>query len=121
MGKTILIAEDSATTRKFIQLAVKLMGHTIHMAEDGQQALEKMGQTEPDLLITDLNMPNMDGVELIKNLRSTDKYQKLPIIVLSSLSKDEDIGPAMEAGGNSYLQKPFERSAIQEEINKYLG
>ena len=121
MGKTIIIAEDSATTRKFLQVAVKLMGHTIHMAEDGQQALEKMGQTNPDLLITDLNMPNMDGVELIKNVRATDNFKELPIIVLSSLSKDDDIGPAMDAGGNSYLQKPFERSVIQEEIKKYLG
>lgn len=121
MGKNIVVAEDSSTTRKFIQVAVKLMGYTVHLAEDGQEALEKLGKVDADLLITDLNMPNMDGVELIKNVRASDKFKELPIIVLSSLSKEEDIGPAMEAGGSAYLQKPFERSAIQEEIKKFIG
>jgi len=121
MQKTVLIADDSQSIRKFVMLALKLQGVRVIVAVDGMEALEKAGKEKIDLLITDLNMPNMDGYSLIKNLREAPDYAELPIIILSSLSRDEDIQAGIDAGANSYLIKPFNAKRLQYEVSKYLG
>jgi two-component system, chemotaxis family, chemotaxis protein CheY len=121
MEKTILIVEDSPTIRKFITIAIKVLGHKVITAEDGMQALEKMPLQKIDLLITDLNMPNIDGYQLIKEVRGNEIYKDLPIIVLSSLAKDEDVKKGLDAGANAYLIKPFNQRRIQYEVIKYIG
>lgn len=120
MAKRILIAEDSASVRKFVSLALKLGDFEVIQAIDGMEALEKLANNEIDLLITDLNMPNIDGLKLIEEVRGDPLYLKLPIIVLSSLSDDEDIDKALKSGANSYLIKPFNTKKIQYEVAKYL-
>lgn len=120
MQKTILVAEDSPSVRKFINLSLKLQGYRILTAVDGMDALEKLPGVKIDLLITDLNMPNIDGLKLIRTIRENPEYKDLPIIILSSLSKDEDIQKGMEAGANSYLIKPFNSKRVQYEVSKYL-
>lgn len=121
MTKTILVAEDSNSVRKFVTLALKLAGHKVIGAVDGMDALEKLPAQKIDMLITDLNMPNIDGLRLIKTIRDDKAYKNLPIIILSSLSKDEDINLGLESGANSYLIKPFNTKKIQYEVAKYLG
>lgn len=121
MLKTILIAEDSASVRKFITLALKIQGYKVISTQDGMEALEKLPKEKIDLLITDLNMPNIDGLKLIRTIRQDSEYKDLPIIILSSLSKDEDINLGLDAGANSYLIKPFNTKRIQYEVAKYLG
>lgn len=121
MSKTILIAEDSASVRKFITIALKIEGYKIITAVDGMDALEKLPEDGIDLLITDLDMPNIDGLKLIRTFREDPKYIDLPIIILSSLSKDEDINSGMEAGADSYLIKPFNKKRIQYEVSKFIG
>lgn len=121
MSKTILVAEDSASVRKFITLALKIKGYRVIAAEDGMDALEKLPAEKIDLLITDLNMPNIDGLKLIRTIREDPEYKDLPVIILSSLSKDEDINSGIDAGANSYLIKPFNTKRIQYEVAKYIG
>ena len=120
MSKTVLVADDSASVRKFVALALKLLGFKVITAVDGMDALEKLPLEKVDLLITDLNMPNIDGYKLIKTVRSNDEYTDLPIIILSSLSKDEDVQEGLSSGANSYLIKPFNTKKIQYEVSKYL-
>ncbi len=121
MSGTILLAEDSPSVRKFIILALKLKGYDVISAEDGMQALEKLPRQKIDLLVTDLNMPNVDGIKLIKTVRENPEYKELPIIILSSLSSDEVINEGIDAGANSYLVKPFNAKKIQYEVSKYLS
>lgn len=121
MAKTILIAEDSDTIRKFIVISLKLAGFNVVSAVDGMEALEKFPLQKVDLLVTDLNMPNIDGFSLIKTIREDPEYKDLPIIILSSLGKEEDIRRGFEIGANSYLIKPFNSKRILYEISKYLG
>jgi len=120
MAKKILVVEDSASIRKFITLALKLRDYRVITAVDGMEAMEKLPIEDIDLLITDLNMPNIDGYKLIRNIRNSDKYKDLPIIILSSLSGDEDVQQGLAAGANSYLIKPFNTKRIQYEVAKYL-
>lgn len=121
MGKTILVAEDSDTIRKFIVMSLKLAGFNVISAVDGMEALEKFPLQKVDLIVTDLNMPNVDGFTLIRTIKENPEYKDLPIIILSSLGKEEDIKRGFEVGANSYLIKPFNAKRILYEISKYLG
>lgn len=121
MKKVVLIADDSPTIRKFVSFSLKMQGFEVLAACDGMEAIELVTGKKIDLIITDLNMPNMDGFELIKTLRANDSYKDVPIIILSSLAGSEEIERGMNAGANSYMVKPFDPKRIQYEVAKYLN
>lgn len=121
MKKIILVAEDSSTIRKFISFCLSSKGYEIILAKDGMEAIEKLPSERIDLVITDLNMPNVDGFELIKTIRENEYYRDMPIIILSSLAKNDDVQRGLGCGANSYLIKPFDPSRILYEVSKYLN
>lgn len=121
MKPKILVVDDSPTIRKFISIALKVKGFEIISAGDGMEALELLPNDSVDLVITDLNMPNIDGFNLIERIRTNENYQNTPIIVMSNLSDSEDIQRAMNLGANSYLIKPFDQNNITKEVAKYLS
>lgn len=121
MKKVILVADDSATIRKFVSFSLNVRGYDIISVSDGMEALEKLPQNNVDLIITDLNMPNVDGFELIKKIRSNEEYADIPIIILSSLSSQDEVSKGLSAGANSYLIKPFDPNRILYEVSKYLN
>ena len=121
MKKVILVADDSPTIRKFVSFALTMKGYQIIPVCDGMEAIEKLPVEKVDLVITDLNMPNVDGFELIKTIRENDEYKEIPIIILSSLSGSEEIEKGMLFGANSYLVKPFDPQRILYEVSKYLN
>ena len=120
MERTILAVDDSATVRKFISVALSMQGFEVVTACDGMDALEKLPDQQVDLVITDLNMPNMDGFELIKALRENPDYKDLPVIILTSLNDEESKGRSARVGANSYIVKPFSLEKIQYEVSKYV-
>jgi len=119
MKKKILIADDSPTIRKFVSFSLKALGYEVIAACDGMEAVELLPTSEIDLIITDLNMPNMDGFELIKTVRGNDK--DIPIIILSSLKGSEEVDRGLSSGANSYMVKPFDPKRIQYEVAKYIN
>lgn len=121
MKKVILVADDSASIRKFVALALSAKGFEIIQVSDGMEALEMLPRENVDLIITDLNMPNIDGFELIKSIRKNPMYEDIPIIILSSLVNNEIIDKGLEYGANSYLTKPFDKNLILYEVSKYLN
>jgi two-component system, chemotaxis family, chemotaxis protein CheY len=121
MGRTILAVDDSATVRKFVSVALTMQGFTVVTACDGMDALEKLPHQQVDLVITDLNMPNMDGFELIKALRENPSYKGIPVVILTSLTDDVSKDRGAELGVNSYLVKPFSLEKIQYEVSKYVN
>lgn len=121
MDKIILVADDSPTIRKFVSFTLTAKGFKIIAANDGMEALEKLPTAQIDLIITDLNMPNIDGFEFIRTVRGNDLYSDIPIIILSSLSKETEIDEGLNCGANSYLIKPFDPNRIAYEVSKYLN
>lgn len=121
MKKVILVADDSPTIRKFVAVALSVKGFEIIACSDGMEAIEILPTQKIDLVITDLNMPNVDGYELISSIRQNAEYSELPIIVLSSLGNTEDIQRGLECGANSYLVKPFDPKRVVYEVSKYLN
>jgi two-component system, chemotaxis family, chemotaxis protein CheY len=121
MNNTILVVDDSPTVRKFVSLSLSMQGFKVITACDGMDALEKLPTEKIDLVITDLNMPNMDGYEFIKTLRESDQYRELPVIILSSLSDQVSRNLGLKAGAHSYLVKPFSIEKVQYEVSKYVS
>ena len=121
MKKIILIADDSSTVRKFVSFSLASKGFKVLTASDGMEAIEMMPSNKVDLIITDLNMPNLDGFKFIQSIRGNDEYSQIPIIILSSLSKSEEIQKGITCGADSYLVKPFDPKRIQYEVSKYLN
>lgn len=121
MKKTILVADDSPTIRKFVSIALTMRGFDVVVACDGMEAIEKLPANKIDLIITDLNMPNLDGFEFIKSVRENTQYRDVPIIILTSLSGNAEIERGIKVGANSYVVKPFDPKRIQYEVSKYLN
>ena len=123
MKRTILIVDDSPTVLKFVSYSLKSSGYDVISASDGMNALEKVStqKRKIDLVITDLNMPNMDGYTLITKLRKNSDFSDTPIIILSSEEDEKDIRMGSDAGADSYLFKPFKSSVLVQEVNKFLN
>jgi two-component system chemotaxis response regulator CheY len=121
MKRVILVADDSSTVRKFVSFSLKMQQFEVITAEDGMDALEKISQTKVDLAIVDLNMPDMDGFELIETLRKSEDYQDLPVIILSSERGEESKRRGKEVGANAYLEKPFDAKMVQYQVAKFLS
>jgi two-component system, chemotaxis family, chemotaxis protein CheY len=122
MSRRILVVDDSPTLVKFVSYSLKSSGYEVVGACDGMDALEKVSNltSDIDLVITDLNMPNIDGYELIATLRQNDKYVEVPIIILSSEEGDEDKQRGEKVGATSYLVKPFKSSVLLAEVARLL-
>lgn len=123
MKQTIMIVDDSPTVLKFVSYSLKNSGFKVITAMDGMDALEKLAALNQaiDMVITDLNMPNMDGYELISTLRRNDKFDGMPIIILSSEEDDSDKRMGEDVGADSYLTKPFKSSVLLYEVSKFLS
>lgn len=121
MNKVILVVDDSATVRKFVSVSLSMQGFSVVSASDGMDALEKLPREKVDLVITDLNMPNMDGFEFIRALRDNPAYRELPVIILSSLGDNVSRETGSRLGVSSYVVKPFSLEKIQYEVAKYLS
>jgi two-component system chemotaxis response regulator CheY len=123
MQQTILVVDDSPTIVKFVSFSLRNRGFNVVSASDGMDAIEKISNHSApmDLIITDLNMPNVDGYELISTLRGDSKYREVPIIILSSEQEEEDKQKGIEAGASSYLVKPFKSAVLLDEISKFLS
>ena len=120
--QTVMVVDDSPTVVKFVSFALRSVGMKVLNATDGMDALEKLSALPEgvDLIITDLNMPNIDGYEFIKTVRENQQYSGVPIIILSSEEEEHDKTRGREVGASSYLVKPFKPNVLLAEVSKYL-
>ncbi|HED52995.1 MAG TPA: response regulator [Phycisphaerales bacterium] len=116
----ILLVDDSKTMRSIQKSVLAQIGHTeIEEACDGQDALSKVGAFQPELMLVDWNMPNMDGITFVKHIRQTDKTT--PIIMVTTESEKTRVIEAIKAGVNNYVVKPFTPDALSQRINETLN
>ena len=121
MSKVVMVVDDSTATRKFIMFALRAQGFRVLMAQDGMDALEQLAHTPADLVITDLNMPKLDGFGLVRSLRADHELGRVPIIILSSLTSEEEKSQGLRLGADAYLTKPFDQKRLQYEVAKFLN
>ncbi|NIJ30333.1 two-component system chemotaxis response regulator CheY [Sphingomonas insulae] len=120
MSGTIMTVDDSPSMRMLLRAALTDLGYKVLEAEDGLQALDRLGGLAPDLLITDINMPRLDGFGLIEKLREQDRHRNLPILVLTTESSDEKKQRARSAGATGWIVKPFHPDKLAAAIRRVL-
>ena len=122
MSKNVLIVDDSKTVRNLVAFILKAEGIKVTTAEDGLDGLEKLySMPEVDLILTDINMPRMDGFSFIIAVREQDAYKDIPIIILSTEGGEEDIQKGIRLGANLYMVKPAQPEKRVRNIKMLLG
>ena len=115
----ILIVDDFSTMRRIIKNLLRDLGFTnTQEADDGTTALPMLQNSSFDFVVTDWNMPGMQGIDLLKAIRADDKLKHLPVLMVTAESKREQIIEAAQAGVNGYVVKPFTAATLEEKINK---
>ncbi len=119
---TVLVVDDSVNTREIEKSILEAYGYIVATAEDGEEAFEKTRETLYDLVITDVEMPRLDGFSLTKRLRDDERYRNVPIIIVTSLEKDEDKKRGITVGANAYIVKgAFDQSNLIETVQSLIG
>lgn len=121
MSKTIMTVDDAATMRKMIAFTLKGAGHEVIEAGDGAEALGILKGRSVDLVITDVNMPNMDGITLTRQLRALPPFAKTPIVLLTTESDPAKKTEGKAAGATGWIVKPFQQDQLLAVVSKVLG
>lgn len=121
MAKIIMTADDSASVRQMVSFTLKQSGYDVIEAVDGKDALGKLGTQRVDMLITDLNMPNLDGIGLIRGARALPSCKFIPIIMLTTESQESKKVEGKAAGATGWIVKPFKPDQLLAVVKKVLG
>ncbi len=118
IGKTILTVDDSPTMRELLRGALTQMGHRVVQAADGLQGLERLREGPADVIITDINMPRLDGYGLIEEVRRDPRHRTIPILVLTTESQPSRKDRARRAGATGWIVKPFDPAKLADAIRR---
>ena len=121
MAKTVLAIDDSASIRQMVAFTLKSSGYEVIEAVDGQDGLDKAKAKSVNLVLTDQNMPRMDGLTLIRTLRGLPQYKATPILMLTTESSDAMKAQGRAAGATGWLVKPFDPQKLVEVVKKVIG
>lgn len=114
-----LVVDDFSTMRRIVRNLLKELGYTnVEEAEDGVEGLSKLRSGQFDFVVSDWNMPNMDGLEMLKQIRADAALSKLPVLMVTAEAKKENIIAAAQAGANGYVVKPFTAATLDEKLTK---
>ena len=122
MPKTIMIVDDAASMRGLISMTLKNNGYEVIEASDGKEAIKRLSSAgKVDLIITDLNMPNMDGIQFIKTVKGDSKYRFIPVVMLTTESQDAKKEEGRLAGAKAWIVKPFKPEVLVGVVKKIIG
>lgn len=117
---SILLVDDSTSMREMVSFTLREAGHDVSEAEDGVEALEFAKKTPVNLVITDVNMPNMDGITLTSELRTLDDYKFIPILILTTETGTAKKEQGKVAGATGWIEKPFDPDHLLATVNRVL-
>lgn len=118
--KSILLVDDDPAIRKILSLSLEMEGFVIYQASNGEEALEAIDSTIPDLVILDVMMPKMNGFEVLKNVRASPKTEDLPVVMLTARSSQEDVWEGWREGVDYYMTKPFDIEELLRFVERIL-
>ena len=119
MDSDVLVVDDSAAIRKILTRVLRQTGmaiQTIHEAGDGQEALELLKSHTVNLVLTDINMPKMDGLQLLASLKASSQWQKIPVVMITTEGGETKVAEAVRLGAAGYVRKPFTADQIKEKL-----
>jgi two-component system chemotaxis response regulator CheY len=119
MERDVLVVDDSAAIRKILQRVLRQTGmaiRTIHEAGDGQEALELLKVHRPALVLTDINMPKMDGLQFLAAMKASEEWRTIPVVMITTEGGETKVGEAVKLGAAGYVRKPFTADQIKEKL-----
>jgi DNA-binding response OmpR family regulator len=118
----ILIAEDERDIRELVVFTLELLaGHTVLQAGDGEEALEVALSEQPDLILLDMRMPKLGGLETCRRLKAAPETAHIPVVILSARGLDDEVQAGLDAGAEAYLVKPFDTGQLVADVEQYLA
>ena len=120
MAKTILVVDDSASVRQVVGIALKGAGYDVIEGRDGQDALTKLTGQKVHLIVSDVNMPNMDGITFVKNVKAMPAYRFTPVIMLTTESQEAKKREGQAAGAKAWVVKPFQPAMLLAAVEKLV-
>lgn len=121
MQKCVMIVDDAKSMRGLVAMTLKNSGYHVVEASDGTDALKKIAAQKVHMIITDFNMPNMNGLELIRTLKSDSKHRFIPIVMLTMLNDEEKKRQGQQAGAKAWIVKPFKPETMVTVVKKVIG
>lgn len=118
MSKTILIVDDSGSFRTVVRLALQKAGFTVVEAADGVEALKRVAEHKVNLVVCDVNMPNMDGITFVKQLKQSAAHKFLPVIMLTTEAQEAKKAEGKAAGARAWITKPFQPSQLVDAVHR---
>ncbi len=119
MEADVLVVDDSAAIRKILHRVLRQTGmaiRTIHEAGDGEEALEILKVHQPALVLTDINMPKMDGLQFLAAIKGTEQWKRIPVVMITTEGGEAKVGEAVKLGAAGYVRKPFTADQIKEKL-----
>lgn len=120
MTKSILVVDDETSISFALEHLMKAEGYAVHTANDGNQALDSVAQTHPDLILLDVSLPGRDGYDICQTLRASTDSPDVKIVMMSARSRDIEIEKGLALGANAYLTKPFSMGAVAKTVRDML-
>jgi two-component system chemotaxis response regulator CheY len=123
MESEILVVDDSAAIRKILQRVLRQTGMSIgaiYEAGDGQEALETLKKRKIDLVLSDINMPKMDGLQLLASVRASPEWRNIPVVMITTEGGETRVAEAVKLGASGYVRKPFTADQIKEKLTGFL-
>ena len=118
MGKTVMVVDDSGSFRTVVKLALQKAGYAVVEAVDGQDACAKLDGRKINLIVCDVNMPNMDGLTFLKHVKANANYKFTPVIMLTTESQESKKAEGKAAGARAWITKPFQPSQLVDAVNR---
>lgn len=121
MGKTVLVVDDSASVRAMVALTLRQEGFLVAEAGDGVKALSRLGEGGIDLVLADINMPNMDGFALLAAIRASPSLRGIPVVILTTDTEEEKKEKGRRAGATAWIEKPFKPEHLVGVLTRVMG
>jgi DNA-binding response OmpR family regulator len=121
MDKKILLVEDEKNIILGVSICLRTAGLQVEVAEDGVEALRKISESKPDLVLLDLVMPKLNGLDVLQSIKENPETRDIPVIILSARAQEEDIQRAMDLGASEYMAKPFKPAELLDVIDSVLN
>ena len=121
MPATILVVDDDPVILQLLQVNFEMEGFTVITAADGQEGVERTRADRPDIVVSDVMMPRMTGLELVAELKADPDTAKIPVLLLTAKAQQADISAGLDQGADDYVTKPFEPLELVDRVNRLLG
>lgn len=121
VNRLVLVADDEEDILRLVTMIIERSGHEVVSARDGAEALAAISERKPDLVVLDISMPEIDGLEVLRRLRADSETSELPVLLLSAQAQEADVRRAFDTGASAYVKKPFSPSELKLRVDALLG